>query len=306
MATNYMKIRFLFFLHLFATGTPAPLFAQSSGSLPDQIERITAGKHALVGIAVAAADGKEVLTIQGDKRFPMQSVFKFHIALAVLSAVDEGKFTLDQQVEILKKDLLPGLWSPLREEFPEGGRFSIQSLLGYTVSQSDNVGCDALLRLLGGPQVVEGFIKKNQISDISIQINEETMQSNWDLMFQNWTTPRAANEVLVKFYSNSQRQLSPESHAFIWRLMRETQTGAGRLNGQLPEGTTVAHKTGSSGTNEVGLTAAVNDIGIIFLPDGNYFYISTFITESTEDEATNDRLIADIARVCYDYFLTQP
>ncbi len=301
-----MKIRIIIALVLLSVLNQSWLFSQPTRVLHDQIQQITAGKQATVGVFVAGADGKEVFSVHSHKRFPMQSVFKFHIALAVLSAVDEGKFTLDQQVEIQKKDLLPGLWSPLREANPEGGNFTIGSLIRYAVSQSDNVACDALLRLMGGPEAVEAYFKKHQLNDISIKINEETMQSNWDRMFQNWTTPKAANEVLVKFYTNTNQLLSGESHAFIWRMMRETETGVNRLKGQLPKGTVVAHKTGSSGSNEQGLTAAVNDIGIVFLPDGKFFYISIFITDSKEDEATNDRLIANIARACYDYFLTQP
>lgn len=39
--------------------------------------------------------------------------------------------------------------------------------------------------------------------------------------------------------------------------MKETKTGANRLKGQLPQGTVVAHKTGTSGTNKTtGVTAA--------------------------------------------------
>jgi beta-lactamase class A/beta-lactamase class A VEB len=59
--------------------------------------------------------------------------------------------------------------------------------------------------------------------------------------------------------------------------MKETETGKNRLKGQLPRGTIVAHKTGTSGTNKTtGITAAVNDIGIVFLPNGGHFFISVF------------------------------
>jgi beta-lactamase class A/beta-lactamase class A VEB len=73
----------------------------------------------------------------------------------------------------------------------------------------------------------------------------------------------------------------------------------------VPKGTVVAHKTGWSGTNKDGVTAAVNDIGIIFLPNGQHFAISVFVTNSKEDIATNERIIADIAKVAWDYFSTK-
>ena len=42
-----------------------------------------------------------------EKKLPMQSVFKYHIALAVLDLVDQGKLSLDQKVFIKKSELLP-------------------------------------------------------------------------------------------------------------------------------------------------------------------------------------------------------
>ena len=101
----------------------------------------------------------------------MQSVFKFHIALAVLSQIDQGNFSLNQKIKIEKKDLTPNLYSPIRDKYPNGTILPISKILEYTVSQSDNVGCDLLLKLIGGPQVVEEYFIKNNIKDVSIKIN---------------------------------------------------------------------------------------------------------------------------------------
>lgn len=286
-------------------GTNNQVFAQSTDALRLTLQQIVANKNATVGVAIRSSNGSDTISLNGDRHFPMQSVFKFHIALAVLSQIDQGKFALDQSIEVKPQELLPGLWSPLREANPQGGIFPISVLLSYAVSVSDNVACDVLLRLLGGPTVVENYFKQNNIQDISIQINEETMQSHWELMFQNWTTPQAANETLVKFYENRPAILSPESYAFVWKIMKETSTGVKRLKGRLPEGTVVAHKTGSSGANKEGLTEALNDIGVVFLPNGDYFFICVFVTHSKEDEATNEKIIADIAQTAWDYFLAK-
>ena len=163
-----------------------------------------------------------------------------------------------------------------------------------------------MLRLLGGTQTVENYFVKNKFKDVAIKFNEEQQQANWDLQFQNWTTPKAANEVLEAFYDNRKKLLSPKSYDFIWKVMRETETGKNRLKGQLPENTVVAHKTGTSGVNKLtGVTAAVNDIGIVFLPNGQHFFISVLITDSKENAETNEKIIADIAKVSWDYFMTK-
>ena len=287
------------FLFLFIIGRAS---AQTTNVLRQKLQQIVSTKNAVVGVSIIGNNGKDTLSLNGAGHFPLQSVFKFHIALAVLSQIDKGKFSLNQKIKIEKKDLLPDLYSPIREKYPNGASLTIAEILENTVSSSDNVGCEVLLRLLGGPQVVEEYFTKNKFKDVSIKINEEVQQANWDLQFQNWTTPKAANEVLAAFYYNKKKLLSQKSYDFIWKTMRDTETGKARIKGQLPKGTIVAHKTGSSGANKEGLTAAVNDIGIVFLPNGRHFFISVFVTNSKENADTNEKIIADIAKVTWDYF----
>lgn len=272
--------------------------------LRNKIAQIVADKKAIVGVSIIGKDGKDTLSFYGDRRFPMQSVFKFHIALAVLSEIDKGKLSLDQKISIGKDDLLPeDFWSPLRDENPNGGSFTIKKLIQYSVSHSDNTACDVLIRLIGTPKTVEEYFKKNGIQDIQITFNEEDMQANWDNMFQNWTTPKAASETLKMFYKNKNNLLSKTSYDFFWKTNIETTTGKNRIKGQLPEGTIVAHKTGWSGTNkETGITAAVNNIGIIFLPNGEHFIISVFVSESKESFDINEKIIADISKAAYDFY----
>ena len=283
----------------------AQTFAQTTDALRQKIQQIVSTKNAIVGVSNIGNAGKDTISLNGEKHYPMQSVFKFHIALAVLSQIDRGKFSLDQKIEIQKKDLLPNLYSPLREDYPNGATLPISKILEYTVSLSDNVGCEVLLRLIGGPKIVEDYFIKNHIKDLSIKVNEQQQQADWVLQFENWTTPKAANETLVKFYNNKKKMLSQKSYDFIWKIMRETETGVNRLKGQLPKGTIVAHKTGSSGVNKDGLTAAVNDIGIIFMPNGKYFFISVFVTDSKENADTNEKIIADIAKETWNYFTSK-
>ena len=278
-------------------------FANNKDALRQQIEQIIASKKVTVGVSIIGNNGKDKISINGEKHFPLQSVFKFHIGLFMLSEIDKGKFSLDQKIEIPKKDLLPDLYSPIRDKYPDGAMLTIFEILEYTISASDNVGCEVLLRLLGGASAVENYFVKNKFKDVAIKFNEEQQQGHWDLQFQNWTTPKAANKVLEAFYDNRKKLISQKSYDFMWKVMRETKTGGKRLKGQLPENTVVAHKTGSSGVNKTtGITAAVNDIGIVFLPNGQHFFISVFVTDSKEDAAANEKIIADIAKAAWDYF----
>ncbi|MGH9949913.1 MAG: serine hydrolase, partial [Pyrinomonadaceae bacterium] len=153
-------------------------FAQSKEDLGQKIEQIIASKKALVGVSIIGNNGKDKISVNGDKHFPMQSVFKFHIGLFMLSEIDKGKFSLEQKIEIQKKDLLPDLYSPIRDKYPDGATLTVAEILEYTVSSSDNVGCEVLLRLLGGPQAVENYFVKNNFQDVAIKFNEEQQQAN--------------------------------------------------------------------------------------------------------------------------------
>jgi beta-lactamase class A/beta-lactamase class A VEB len=298
-----MKYQFKIIFILLIT-TCCHAFSQKSNDLlTEKIQQIISTKQATVGVSIIGNNGKDKVSINADKHYPLQSVFKLHIALAVLSEIDKGKFSLHQKVKVTKKELLPDFWSPLRDENPNGGSFTIAKLIQYSVSQSDNVACDVLIRLLGNPKAVEEYFKKNNIiEDLGINFTEEEMQSKWENMFQNWTTPDAASELLMKFYLNKKNLLSKKSYNFIWKTLRETNTGEDRLKGELPKGTIVAHKTGYSGTNKEGITAAFNDIGIVFLPNGEYFIISVFVTDSKENNDINAKIIADISKAAWDFF----
>jgi beta-lactamase class A len=85
--------------------------------------------------------------------------------------------------------------------------------------------------------------------------------------------------------------------------MAASPTGPHRIKGQLPPGTVVMHKTGSSDTAN-GVTYATNDIGLIALPDGRRLAIAIFVTDSKADEATREAVIARIAKAAYEVSLS--
>lgn len=270
-------------------------------SLRVQIQRVIQAHNAEVGVALHHIKNNDTLTIRGDSHFPMQSVFKFHIGLAVLHKVDKKQLRLQQPILIKKSQLTPNTWSPMREDYPQSNvKLSLADVLTYTVSKSDNIGCDILLTLLGGTNAVEKYLRTITLRDVAIKANEAEMHKHWDVQFKNWTTPRAATKLLTMFVNGT--LLSKTSYDFLWSIMAETPTGKKRLRGLLPVEAVVAHKTGTSGKNERGISGAVNDIGIIRLPDGNHVVMSVFVTNSVESDDTNEKIIAEIGKTVWDYY----
>lgn len=270
--------------------------------LRNNIEDLIKDKRAIIGVAIISENGQDTLSVNGTERFPMQSVYKYHLALSVLELVEKEKIQLQDRIVIRKEDLLP-YYSPLREKYPEGNvELSIDELIRYAVSESDNVACDLLFRLVGGPTVVNDFIHSHGINDISIVSTEEEMHKNWDVQYQNWSTPRAAAELLFKFKN---KKILTSTYDYLWKVMIETITGPKRLKGLLPEGTEIAHKTGTGPENKEGMTSATNDIGIVVLPNGKSYSIAVFVSDSFETMETNEEIIAKISKAAYDYFINK-
>ena len=84
---------------------------------------------------------------------------------------------------------------------------------------------------------------------------------------------------------------------------RRNASGSHKIKGLLPEGTPVVHKTGYSGPDSAGVTAASNDIGIIALPNGQHLAIAFFVSMTKEEERVIDHIIAECSKAAYDYFL---
>ena len=84
--------------------------------------------------------------------------------------------------------------------------------------------------------------------------------------------------------------------------MVSTSVGQNRIKAKLPTNTEVAHRTGSSFTNNVGMTGAINDIGIVKLPNGNQYIISVYVHNTTEVFKTGEEIIADISKAVWDHY----
>lgn len=267
-------------------------FGQSA--LRDSLERIAADAKGNVGVSLLYTASGRQLSFHGKDQFPMQSVFKFPLALKILHDVDEGVYSLDQLVHIDEQDWVKGTWSPLRDSCKgKTVNIPLREVVRYTVSASDNNGCDILFRLTGGTKAVQDFIHEKGVTGIAIVATEAEMARAWEVQYKNWCTPEAMTTLLRLFMEG--RLLSRASTQLLTQFLVETTTGPHRIKGLLPPSMIVAHKTGTSNTSQQGITAATNDVGIITLPDGSHLIISVFVKDAHADEATREAIIARIA-----------
>ena len=265
--------------------------------IKDKINRIIQDKNAGIGVAILDLNSNESVVINGEEHYPMQSVFKFPIALKVLHDVDSGKTKLNDSIFISYAELKNKTWSTIQEKYPNGNiKMPLSDIIYYMVALSDNIGCDVLLKHYGGASAVNHYLRSIGINNMTIKINEAEQQSKPDRQVKNWATPNEAINLLTMFYKNS--LLKPTTQNFLWETMKKTATGS--IKRKLTKGISVIHKTGSAPNIKNG-TAVNNDIGIMIFPNKKAVAYAIFIKDSKETSDTNYNLIAEIGKIIADY-----
>ncbi|MBW4434917.1 MAG: serine hydrolase, partial [Pelatocladus maniniholoensis HA4357-MV3] len=106
----------------------------SKGELYNRIEEISRTAQGRVGVAATVLETGESVALNGDQRFPMQSVYKFPIGMAVLAQVDQGKLKLEQRIRVEKSDFVSERQhSPIRDEHPQGIELRDFQKIKYTL-----------------------------------------------------------------------------------------------------------------------------------------------------------------------------
>lgn len=284
--------------------------ATDDPGLRQQIEQIALAARGRVGVAAVVLETGDSVSLDPNGHFPMQSVYKLPIGMAVMKQVDAGKLRLEQKVLVTKDDFInPGQHSPIRDKNPGGAELCVRELMEWMLLESDGTASDVLMKLAGGPTAVQAYLSELKITDMVILNTEKELGQDRKLQYLNWATPEAAVALLRALHER--RGLSEASQALLLKLMVESTPGAKRLKGLLPAGTMVAHKTGTSGTVDL-ITAATNDIGLVTLPyrsaDGaggapvRNLAIAVFVSDSRANENTREGVIAKVARAVWDRF----
>ena len=263
--------------------------------LKKEIEIIVGGKDLKLGFALYDFSTGKSISINGNDKYPMQSVFKFPIGVALLDCVSRGEFSLSDSVTLTKADLLPDLWSPIRERWPEGVRLPLVSVMTYMVAHSDNSATDFLIHKIGGVARIQDIVNRLGAKKINIRNTEAEIQGSWSVQFDNWTTPNAMVDFLRLM--NDGKLLDKANTTVLWEIMASASSGS--VNRLVSKTVTFARKTGYSGVNSQGIIAAQNDVGIIELEDGRRVAYAIFLTDSTLGTDAGYDILAQIGKAIW-------
>lgn len=280
------------------SNTNSTLAGTPDTELIKQLEDIAKESKGKVGVSAVLIETGETVGINQNERFAMQSVVKLPISMAVMKQIEQGKLTREHKIVISKDELVPAMMrSPIRDKNPNGGEMTVEELIRFAISESDGTAADVLQRVAGDAKGVQAYIESLGIKDMQVKYTHKEFGREWKLQYENSLTPKAAIALLTALYKAE--GISKENRDLLLKFMTESNNPAGRIKGMLPQGTAVAHKTGTGGTRD-GITSATNDIGIITLPNGNHIAIAVFVGDSSGDQQTREIAIAKITRTIFD------
>ncbi|MEP7214231.1 MAG: serine hydrolase [Acidobacteriota bacterium] len=216
-------------------------------NLESQIAAIAEGSGGKVGVGAVLVETGDSAWLNREGHFVSQSVYKLPIAMAVMKMVSDGRVRIDQDVTITPDDFVRrGFHSPIRNVNPSGTIMPVGEIVRYSLSESDGTASDVLLELAGGPTAVQNYLRTFGITDFIVADSEKLISKDWETQYRNWATPQASIDLLRSVHEGTDG-LNEWTTSFLLSTMTFSETGGRRLKRGLPEGATIAHKTGTGG-----------------------------------------------------------
>jgi beta-lactamase class A len=304
--------------------------AAELATLKTQIETVIPRARGDVGVAIKHLESGNEILVHADKTYPMASTFKLPLLVELYYEKAAGTLSLDDRIEVMPSDLHIGSGMMIAQFDPPGVQLSIRNLINLMMRISDNSAADILLsragivnvtarmKTLGLPSIhldrntqemilnqsgldyaKYGALPVRQVRKMLDAIDATTAaraNDQFNKTEKDVAKPSDMNRILEKLYLGEivDRATSDE----IIDILKECQTGTARIPGLLPADTTIAHKSGTIG-------GSVNDTGIVFLPyNAGHLAITVFMKDARATTADRERVIADVTRYAYDYFVT--
>jgi beta-lactamase class A len=302
--------------------------------LERQVEFVSHATDGVVGVSATHVESGRSVSVYGAETFPMASAFKVPVAVQLMAMIDDHKLAIDKMITLTPQDIRPESGQIKELLFHPGVSLSIENLMELMLVISDNTAADVLLREAGGPASVTAKMRQLGLSGIRVDRPLAVLFSDWfgaknvppedQWTLEMWeklygaippkehmrarraqmndprdtATPDDMTKLLVHIWKKD--LFTSQNARELLAMMERCQTGKARIKGLLPLGTDVAHKTGTLG-------GVVNDVGVVTLP-GNlgHIAISVFTKASTGPQDAAEKVVAEIARTIYDYFVLVP
>lgn len=306
--------------------------------LKSRLEGVLLKANGTYGVSVKNVRSGDNISINGDVKFYMASVFKVHVLVELFRQVEEGKIDLDERVSWSSPDRFFG--SGILTFLDTGLAPTIRDLATLMIVVSDNTATEILCERVGVGNVTRrmremGLLRTsidagprditllgrglwgekykdlttvtiNQIDYTAIRDEVRTNQKRFIEECPNCTTPEDMTRLYEEIVSG--KAASKTSTEQMLSILSR-QTSNTRLSRWVPYGVRFEHKTGTV----TGPLWAVHDAGIFYLPGGAPIIVSAFATGTRTDLTSREQkfavsaaedILADIGRTVYEFYST--
>lgn len=232
------------------------------------------------------ATDDDAVSWRAEERFNYCSTFKIFLAAATQERVQRNNEKLDRAIPITAADIIPH--APVTEP-AVGKTLTIVELMQAVVEVSDNAAANILIREMGGLAALSAWYRS--IGDTTTRVDRLEPELNRKDGDKDTAMPRQTATNLQWMTDTYQPFGLGSQYTPLWTWMIGTKTGTARIAAGVPDGWTVAHKTGTGGTGQI------NDIGVLYPATGKPISIAVYFDgPSTLAPAAGEAVIAEATR----------
>jgi beta-lactamase class A len=251
-----------------------------------EVREIASGVDGVLGVTIVDPKTGDRISVNGGVVFTQASAIKLPVLVELMRQAEAGEQDLDEVVTMNASDVVPGS-GVLQQLTPGGVSMSLRDVATLMVTVSDNTATNMVIDRVG-MQKVTAEMARLGLSSTKLQRKMQDRKA-WEESRENLSTPDEQARLLELLYKGE--ILSARSREEIDRILSIPKSG--QLRALLPEGTKVAHKTGT-------LSGVVVDVGIVYLADRPFIVSAMGNWLSDAEEA--ERAISEIALAAYRYF----
>ncbi len=288
-----MKNCWIIGIVLFMTACNSPqekLIADIRGYLPKD--------NGIYAVAYLDISSGEKILIHEHETFHAASTMKTPVMIEVYKQAAEGKFSLNDSIEIKNKfksivDGSPFSLKPEDDSEPEiykiiGKKEIIYDVLYGMIIASSNLATNILIEKVDARNVME-TMRSYGCHDIKVLRGVEDTKA----FRQGLNNQVTANDLMLVFEKIARGEaVSPEASEAMMKILLD-QKFNDIIPAQLPKDVMVAHKTGW-------ITGLHHDSGIVILPNGKK-YVLVLLSKELKDEKAGVEVLATVSKMIYDY-----
>ncbi len=295
--------------------------------LQKRIEAIAVrAQPAVLGVAVEDLGTRQLWTFNGDRPFPLGGAARIPILATVMAETEAGRLPLNEVLPVRDVDLSPPP-SAVADAWPARQTWSLAELEAQA-REGDTTALDLLTKRVGGPGGVNGWLDVKRLANVSVDRYRRQIATDarglpsFRAAWKGETAWRAAvNAVPADQRAEAGRKRAGDPRdtttpvgmirlleAFINRELVQKPDPA-RLLGRdpgylalaLPKDARIIQSAGAA-PPDLGVSPTSHAIAFVELKDGRRIAFVVFLTASTADAATRERLVADVGRAVLEEF----